>query len=215
MSDQVAELMETRMRQRLELAEEIDRAQAMAKEADNPEQANLEDSTSEQDNRRTEFFPAPQSQYAREARREDLRRQLNVHDLTSEFPRAMAGGFADRELHAIHGRLVNFGFLFGPGKIIGARPVSNTARSNKTTTMRVTYDSEKTKKIVIKTAKEAHLWGDQKGRSAFFRDVPTPTLKKRERVKRKFEQLSGEEKQKNLKKQRTSKPEPTPKGQEC
>ena len=83
MSDQVAELMETRMRQRPELAEEIDRAQAMAKEADNPEQANLEDSTSEQDNRRTEFFPAPQSQYAREARREDLRRQLNVHDLKS------------------------------------------------------------------------------------------------------------------------------------
>lgn len=73
------------------VAKQIDRAQAMAEEAENPEQANLDNSTSEQDNRRTEFFPAPQSQYAREARREDLRQQLNVHDLTSEFPRAMAG----------------------------------------------------------------------------------------------------------------------------
>ena len=179
------------------MAKEIDREQFLAEEATNPEQANLEDSTSELNKRRTEFFPAPQSQNAKEARREDLARQLNVHDLPSEFPRSMAGGLAERELHRIHGRLVNFGFLFGPGKIIGARPVSNTVRGDKSTTMRITYDSGKTKKMVIKTARDAHLWSDQKGRSAFFRDVPKPTPKKQEHVKRKFEQSPGEDKQKN------------------
>jgi hypothetical protein len=190
------------------MAKEIDRAQFMAEEAANPDQANLDDSTSDLHNRRTEFFPAPQSQNAKEARREDLARQLNVHDLPSEFPRSMVGGLAERELHRFHGRLVNFGFLFGPGKIIGASPISNTVRGNKSTTMRITYDSGKTKKMVIKTARDAHLWGDQKGRSAFFRDVPKPTQKKREPIKRKFEQSPGEEKQKKPKKQRISVPTP-------
>ena len=78
------------------------------------------------------------------------------------------------------------------------------------TTMRITTDSEKTKRVVIKAAKSAHLWGDQKGRTAFFRDVPTPTPKKHAHVKRKFEDHSGEDKQKNPKRQRTSKSEPAP-----
>ena len=189
------------------MAKEIDREQFLAEEATNPEQANLEDSTSELNKRRTEFFPAPQSQNAKEASREDLARQLNVHDLPSEFPRSMEGGSADRELHRTHMQLVNYGFLFGPGKIIGARPVSSTVRGSKTTTMRITYDSKETKKMVIKTARNAHLWGYQEGRSAFFRDVPGPTPKKRKQTKRKIES-SGEEKEKLSKRQRTSEPAP-------
>ena len=82
--------------------------------------------------------------------------------------------------------------------------------------MRVTYDSEKTKRIVVRAAKSANLWGHQerkgKGKIAFFRDVPN--LKRHAQVKRKLEENPCEDVPKNPKRQRTEKkpkPELAPK----
>ena len=85
------------------IAKKIDPAQAAAEEAENPGQADLDDSSTELDNRRTEFFPEPQSQNARTANRDEPKRQLNVHGLTPEFLEAMAGGIMEKELMSLHG----------------------------------------------------------------------------------------------------------------
>ena len=71
-------------------------------------------------------------------------------------------------------RLVKHGLLMGPGKIIGARPATRVVKNDQNATMRVTYDSQNTKKIVVRAANEAGLWGyrEKNGKMAsFFRDV--------------------------------------------
>ena len=78
-------------------------------ETDNPGQLDLEQP--EEDNRRTEFFPNPQSKNTKLANKDHPSRQLNVHSLTPEFPMAMAGGRAEKELLSLHSRLVRFGLL--------------------------------------------------------------------------------------------------------
>ena len=140
-------------------------------------------------------------------------------DSRQEFLKAMAGGIMERELMSLHGKLVRYGFKFSPQKIIGARPTSSTARNDQTLPMRVTYDSPKTKGIVVKAAKAADLWGYQErkgqGKIVFFRDVPNP--KRNVQVKRKHEENPGEEVSKNPKRSRTDKtlkPEPASENRE-
>ena len=132
------------------------------------------------------------------ADKEDHGRQLNVHGLTPEFLKAMAGGIMEKELMRLHGKLVKHGFRFRPQNIIGARPTSSTARNDHTLPMRVTYDSPKTKSIVMKAAKSADLWNirvkKDKGRLAYFKDVPSP--RRHVQVKRKSQETSDEKESK-------------------
>ena len=51
---------------------EVRQAQAAAEEAEKPGQADLDDSSTELDNRRTEFFPEPQSKNAKNGRKRRL-----------------------------------------------------------------------------------------------------------------------------------------------
>ena len=141
---------------------------------------------------------------------DDPSRQLNVHGLTPEFPMATAGRKAEKKLLSIHCRLVRFGLLMGPGKIIGARPASRSVKNDQDATMRVTYDSHNTKKIVVKAANSAGLWGyrEKNGKIApFFRDVIDTGRKARAKssqVKRKRKDCTGEGSQKNSKKPKTN-----------
>ena len=147
---------ENNNKQQIAESMEVKMAHAAIEEAERPGQLDLEQP--EEENRRTEFFPNPQSKNAKLANEDDPSRQLNVHGLTPEFPMATAGGKAEKELPSIHCRLVRFGLLMGPGKIIGARPASRSIKNDQDATMRVTYDSHNTKKIVVKAANSAGLW---------------------------------------------------------
>ena len=97
----------------------------------------------------------------------------------------------------------------GPRKIIGARPALRAVKNDQDSTMRVTYDSQNTKKIVVKAANSAGLWGyrEKNGKIApFFRDVIDTGRKvqaKSSQVKRKCEDGTGEKVQKNSKKPKT------------
>ena len=151
---------------------EVKRAHEAMEEAENPGKLDREQPDTE--NRRTEFFPDPESKSAKLARREDPSRQLNVHGHTAEFPMSVARGIAEEELTSLHIRLLKYGLLMGPGKIVGARPAIGIVKSDRNATMRVTYDTLNTKKIVVKAAKEAGLWGHREKNGKirpFFRDV--------------------------------------------
>ena len=136
---------------------EAKRAYEAMEEAENPSKLDREQPDSE--SRRTEFFPDPKSKNSKLARLEDPSRQLNVHGLTAEFPMSVARGFVEKELSSLHIRLVKYGLLMGPGKIVGARPATSIVKGDQNATMRVTYDTGNTKKIVVNAAKEAGLWG--------------------------------------------------------
>ena len=72
--------------------------------------------------------------------------------------------------------------------------------------MRVTYDSKNTKRIVVKAAKNADLWGHRKKNGKiipFFRDVIDTGRKiqaKSSQVKRKRDDGAGDKPHKNSKK---------------
>ena len=199
---------ENNNKQQIAESMEVKMAHAAIEEAERPGQLDLEQP--EEENRHTEFFPNPQSKNAKLANEDDPSRQLNVHGLTPEFSMATAGGKAEKELPSIHCRLVRFGLLMGPGKIIGARPASRSIKNDQDATMRVTYDSHNTKKILVKAANSAGLWvyREKNGKIAhFFRDVIDTVRKawaKSSQVKRKREDGMGEGSQKNSKKPKTN-----------
>ena len=97
----------------------------------------------------------------------------------------------------------------GPRKIIGAHPASIAVKNDQESPMRVTYDSINTKKIVVKAAKAADLWGHQEKNDKmipFFRDVINTGRKvqaKSSQVKRKRDDDAGDKPQKSSKKSKT------------
>jgi hypothetical protein len=104
----------------------------------------------------------------------------------------------EKELMRLHGKLTKHGFRFRPQNIIGARPTSGTARNDHTSP------------IVMKAAKSADLWNirvkDEKGRLAYFKDVPSP--RRHVQVKRKRQETSDEKESKPKRSRTEQNPEP-------
>ena len=100
------------------------------------------------------------------ANREDPERQLNIHGLTPEFLEAMNEGVMAKELLLLHEKLLPFGFKNRASQFV--------ARSGRTSLMRMTYDSPKTKLTVVSAAKSAKVWDlqvrDARNRIVFFRE---------------------------------------------
>ena len=88
---------------------EVREAQAAEEEGASQGQDQQEDSSLEEDNRPVEFFPREGSNKAKMAEKEDPKRQISVHGITTRF---LNDANAVNQLREIHEEIVKQGYRF-------------------------------------------------------------------------------------------------------
>ena len=142
------------------------------------------------------------------ADKEDPKRQLSVHGITTRFLNAAN---AVTQLREVHEEIIKHGYRFRPQDIVGSRITSNNTSGGQTETIRVTYNSESTKSKVKVAAKTGKVWdlrqNQETGKETYFKE---PTYSKKSQLTRKRPREDSPDRKDPKPKRARKRPDPDP-----